>query len=85
MFTTQEVYLCFTKQLRLENHSDFNMYMIRPRGYNLFSCSAEQSMNFIMLINVKVPTILGILTFISMTNITFESLKARIRGLLYVC
>ena len=29
-----------------------------------------------MLINVKMPTVVGILTFISMINITFESLKA---------
>ena len=32
---------------------------------------------FIMLINVKVPTIVGILTFISMINATSDSLKAR--------
>ena len=33
-------------------------------------------MNFIMLINVKMPTVVGILTFISMMNTNFESLKA---------
>ena len=41
--------------------------------------SAEHK--FIMLINVKMPTIIGILTFISMINIknsTSECLKARI-------
>ena len=31
----------------------------------------------IMLINVKMPTIVGILTFINMINKTFESLKLR--------
>ena len=31
----------------------------------------------IMLINVKMPLIVGILTFISMLNATSESLKAR--------
>ena len=30
-----------------------------------------------MLINVKMPTIVGILTFISLINTTSESLKAR--------
>ena len=30
-----------------------------------------------MLINVKMPTIVGILTFISTINTTYESLKAR--------
>ena len=34
-------------------------------------------MTFIVLINVKMPTIVGILTFISMINTTYESLKAR--------
>ena len=31
----------------------------------------------ILLINVKMPTIVGILTFINMINIASESLKAR--------
>ena len=34
-------------------------------------------MKLIMLINVKMPTIVGILTFISMINTTSERLKAR--------
>ena len=34
-------------------------------------------MKFIMLINDKMPTTVGILTFISMTNATPEILKAR--------
>ena len=34
-------------------------------------------MEFILLINVKMPTIFGILTFISMINTTYETLKAR--------
>ena len=34
-------------------------------------------MKFIMLINFKMPTIVGILTFISMINATFESFKGR--------
>ena len=36
-----------------------------PRGYQTVSCSAQLSMKFILLINVKMPTIVGILTFIS--------------------
>ena len=42
-----------------------------------FSCSTQLSAKFIMLINVKMPTIIVILTFISMTNTPSESLKAR--------
>ena len=36
-----------------------------PEVINLFSCSAPMSMKCIMLINVKMPTIVSILTFIS--------------------
>ena len=43
----------------------------------LFSCSTQLNMEFILLINVKMPTIVGILTFISMINATSERLKAR--------
>ena len=38
--------------------------------------SAEHKI-FILLINVKMPTIVGILTFISKINATYERLKAR--------
>ena len=34
-------------------------------------------MEFILLINVEMPTIVGILTFISMINTTSERLKER--------
>ena len=43
----------------------------------LFSWSTQLSRKFIMLINVKMPTIVGILTFISMINTPSESLKAK--------
>ena len=39
-----------------------------PEVIKLFSCSTQLSIKFIMLINVKMPTIVGILTFISMIN-----------------
>ena len=48
-----------------------------PRGYKTFLCSTQLSIKFIMLINVKMPTIVGILTLISMINTTFVRLKAR--------
>ena len=51
-----------------------------PQVIKLCSCSTQLSMTFIMLINVKMPTIVGILTFISMVNITSEDLKARSRN-----
>ena len=56
----------------------FRINKIRPRGYkNLFSYSTQLSTKLILLINVKMPTIVGILTFISMINITSERLTAR--------
>ena len=42
----------------------------------LFSHSTQLSLKFIMLINVKMSTIFGILTFIGMINTTSEGLKA---------
>ena len=39
----------------------------RPRAY-IFSCSARLSMTFFLLINVKMPTVVGILTFMSRKN-----------------
>ena len=42
----------------------------------LFSCSTQLSTKFFLLINVKMPTTVGTLTFISMINTTSERLKA---------
>ena len=49
-----------------------------PKVIKLFSCSTQLSAKFIllinvMLINVKMPTIVGILTFISMINTSSET------------
>ena len=52
-------------------------YTPGPKVIRLFSCSTRFSMKFIILINVKMPTIVGILIFISMINTTSESLKER--------
>ena len=43
----------------------------------LNSCSTQLSRKLILLINVKMPTIVGILTIISMINTTSERLEAR--------
>ena len=48
-----------------------------PRLFNFFSCLTQLSMKIILLINVKMPTIVGILTFMSRINTTCESFKAR--------
>ena len=53
--------------------------MISPgsKVIKLFSYTTQLSTKFILLINVKLPTIVGILTFISMINTTSERLEAR--------
>ena len=48
-----------------------------PQVIKLFSCSTQLSTKFILVINVKMPTTVGILTFISKINTTSERLKAR--------
>ena len=41
-----------------------------PEVIKLFSCSTQLSVEFIMLINVEMPTIVGILTFTNVINTT---------------
>ena len=55
----------------------FKMFESWPWGCKTFSCSTQLSVKFILLINVKMPTIVGILTFINRINTTFESFKVR--------
>ena len=43
----------------------------------LFTCSIQLRMKFILLINVQMPTVVGILTYISRIDTTSESFKAR--------
>ena len=55
--------------------------MTWTRGYKTFFMLNSTEYKFIMLINVKMPTVVGILTFISMLNANCESLKARKVGI----
>ena len=48
-----------------------------PEVIKLNSCSTQLSIKFILLINVKMSTIVGILTFMSRLNTISESSKAR--------
>ena len=61
------------------NVNGFSMKIFEPGPEIIILCSwsTQLSMKFIMLINVKMPTIVGILTFISMINTSSESMKAR--------
>ena len=48
-----------------------------PEVIKRFSCSTQLSTTFILLINVKMPTTAGILTFISIIGTPSERLKVR--------
>ena len=63
------VYVTIRFQNRLISH---NKNSSGPDVKQLLSCSTELSSKFILLINVKMPTIVGILTFISMINTKSE-------------
>ena len=43
-----------------------------PKVVKLFSCSTHLSMKFSLLINMKMPTNVGIFIFISIDNFTFS-------------
>ena len=47
-----------------------------PEDIKCFSCSTQLSMKSLMLINFKMPIIVGILTFIGMINTTAENEKS---------
>ena len=55
--------VCFEKNAR-----KVLLLLAGPEVIKLFSCSTHLSMKFFWLINVKMPTIVGILTFMSRKN-----------------
>ena len=66
---------CSLSACALRNISvcDIELITLMPRNtgpevIKLFSCSTQLSMKFFLLINVKRPTIVGILTFMSRKN-----------------
>ena len=66
-----------TYKLNTLFNSEWKEFNHGPKVIKLFSCSTQLSTKFILLISVKMPTIVGILTFISTINTTYERLKAR--------
>ena len=60
-----------------EHEKSFITLRLVPEVIKLFSCTTQLSTKFILIINVKMPTIVGIITFISVINTTSERLKAR--------
>ena len=79
LFFSILVFLCAFEISNSDELSMKEIYLARPGPVvlNLSSYSTQLSIKFTMLINVKMPTNVGILTFISMINTTSERLKAR--------
>ena len=50
----------------------------------LFSCSTQLILKFILLINVKMPTIVGVLTFMSRINYQFLSFEPEFSTILSI-
>ena len=63
-------FLLYTSNTTTENLELLSGYVFGPgpEVINLFSCSTQLSTNFFLLINVKMPTIVGIFTFMSNNN-----------------
>ena len=78
--TDEPVKLTIFNELGL--HREWNWSEFSPQRQpgikviKLFSCSTQLSTKFIMLIKVKMPRIVDIITFKSMINATSERLKA---------
>ena len=60
----------FRSTMRLNKAStyDFEELGPGPEVIKLFSCSTQLSIKFSLVINVKMPTVVGILTFMSRKN-----------------
>ena len=65
--------------LYLAEHEILNAHKYKNKKNQLFSCS-EKPINllFFLLINVKMPTIIGILTYISRKNFILSCLEHEI-------
>ena len=57
-----------TRKTSAISQTNLCIYTAWSRGYKHFSCSTQLIMKFFLLINVKMPTIVGILTFMSRKN-----------------
>ena len=65
-------FLMATKVRLPSSVNPYDLTRLGPKVIKLFSCSTQLSTKFILLINVNMPRIVGILTFISMINTPFE-------------
>ena len=69
----------FQEQMDFRNAEKFFSFaFLYNQVIKLFSCSTQLSMKFILLINVRMPAIAGILTFISRINDCFYDLNLKV-------
>ena len=61
----KEIQYFVAEVLHRTSRSNFYLSSPGPEVIKPFSCSTQLSMKFFLLINVKMPTIVGILTFMS--------------------
>ena len=61
-------FLVPTAPMATSQWETFTFIKSGPEVIKLLSCSTQLSMKFFLLINVKMPTIVGILTFVSGKN-----------------
>ena len=72
-----------TKSLLLRKNVLNTRINPRLKVIKLFSCSTQLRQKFILLINVKMPTIVGILTFMSRINYQFLSFEPKCSTIFY--
>ena len=67
------------KQVMLVTRISLSLFFIDHRSEIIkpFSCSTQLSMKFILLINIKMPTTVGILIFISKINFVLSSVQQK--------
>ena len=83
IYTTSESFFSLYEQLKSFCSTKLSMKKVYnleawPRGYKTFFALNSTKHKCILVKNVKMQTIVGILTFISMISTTSGSLKARI-------
>ena len=55
----------FNTHVHTFSHFSYILNIQGPKVIKLFSCLTQFSMKFFLLLNIKMPTIVGILTFVS--------------------
>ena len=74
-YQCEEIWFCCMWTTKLQASLSISEVWSGPEAIKLFSFSTQLSTKFVLLINVKMPKIVGILTFISRRNTINEYLR----------